>query len=94
MPEQAFWTPSEAEVEEASLTKFRQFVNDRHNLALRDYWELWRWSTGSPEEMNDFWTAVWDFTGVVGEKGRAPVSCQRIWFSWLLQWESVAHLVL
>ncbi|KAK9896753.1 acetoacetyl-CoA synthase [Cystobasidium minutum MCA 4210] len=73
MPEQAFWTPSEAEVEEASLTKFRQFVNDRHNLALRDYWELWRWSTGSPEEMNDFWTAVWDFTGVVGEKGRAPL---------------------
>lgn len=74
MSEKPFWTPSEAEVQAAQLTKFRHFVNERHNLSLANYQELWKWSTGSPEEMNDFWTSVWDFTGVVGDKGPAPVS--------------------
>lgn len=74
MSEKPFWTPSETEVQAAQLTKFRHFVNERHNLSLANYQELWKWSTGSPEEMNDFWTCVWDFTGVVGDKGPAPVS--------------------
>lgn len=74
MAAQPFWTPSESQVDAAEMTKFRHFVNTRYNLSLVDYWDLWRWSTGSPAEMNDFWTAVWDFTGIVGDQGPAPVS--------------------
>lgn len=73
-PEVPFWTPSEAEVKNAAMTKFRLFVNERYNLSLAGYWDLWKWSTGSPKEMNEFWTAVWDYTNVVGDKGSSPVS--------------------
>lgn len=68
-----FWMPSEPEVEAAEMTKFRLYVNKRYGLSLSDYWELWKWSTGTPEEMNDFWTSVWDFTGIIGDQGPAPV---------------------
>lgn len=74
MSAQPFWTPSEAEVNAAEMTKFRLYVNERYGLKLDSYWDLWRWSTGTPMEMNDFWTAVWDFTGILGEQGPAPVS--------------------
>lgn len=73
-PEVPFWTPSEAEMKNAAMTKFRLFVNERYNLSLAGYWDLWKWSTGSPKEMNEFWTAVWDYTNVVGDKGSSPVS--------------------
>ena len=69
-----FWTPSEAKIRDASMTKFRKYVNVRHGLDLKDYWDLHRWSTGTPEEMNDFWTAFWDWAGIIGDKGIAPVS--------------------
>ena len=75
MAGQPFWTPSESQVDAAEMTKFRHFVNKRYNLSLADYWDLWRWSTGNPTEMNDFWTAVWDFTGILGDQGPSPVSC-------------------
>ncbi len=69
-----FWTPSEEEIRQASVTKLREFANARHGLQMRDYWDLHRWSTGSPEEMNDFWTALWDWSGIIGDKGTVPVS--------------------
>lgn len=71
-----FWAPTQEQIEEANVTKFRHFVNKRHSLDLKDYWDLHKWSTGTPEEINDFWTAVWDWSGIIGEKGEAPVSHQ------------------
>ena len=32
---------------------------------MRNYWELHQWSI---DNLNDFWVAVWVFTGVVGER--------------------------
>lgn len=69
-----FWTPSPELIASHHITKFREYVNKRFNLDLQDYWALHAWSVGNAEEMNDFWTAVWDFTGVVGDNGEAPVS--------------------
>ena len=37
--------------------------------ALADYEELHRYSTKHPAE---FWSALWDFAGVVGDKGAPP----------------------
>lgn len=73
MTSEPYWQPSQQEIDESALNKFRMYVNDRFKLRLQDYWSLWRWSTGTAQEMNDFWTALWDFTGVVGDKGPAPV---------------------
>ena len=69
-----FWTPSEEEIRDANMTQFREYANGCYNRKMRDYWDLHRWSIGTPEEMNDFWTAFWDWAGIIGDKGNAPVS--------------------
>jgi len=38
--------------------------------SLPDYEALWRWSVDAPEA---FWCAIWDFAGVVGERGEPAV---------------------
>jgi acetoacetyl-CoA synthetase len=72
-----YWTPSSKDLESSQISKFRQFANDRYGLDLKDYWDLWKWSVGTPEDINRFWVAIWDFTGIVGEKGVSPVSFVR-----------------
>ena len=69
-----FWSPTDEQVRNAGLTKFREYVNARYVTNMRDYWDLHRWSIGSPREMNEYWTALWDWSGVIGEKGAPPVS--------------------
>ena len=51
------WTPSPERIASANLTRFG---------AGRDYRELYEWSVGEPLE---FWDAMWDFAGIVGQKG-------------------------
>ncbi len=70
---QPFWTPSEEDIRQAGLTNFRKFANSQYGLKLNDYRDLHRWSTGTPGEMDEFWTALWDWAGIIGDKGPAPV---------------------
>ncbi|GAA5822908.1 hypothetical protein JCM11251_004419 [Rhodosporidiobolus azoricus] len=60
-----FWQPSAQDIEAAPDTKLRRFINERHGTKLRDYTELHEWSV---EHINDFWTAVYDSMGVIGER--------------------------
>jgi len=55
------WTPDTSVAADSAVERFRAFVNDRHHLALADYAELHRWSV---EQLEQFWSAVWDFFGV------------------------------
>ncbi len=63
------WSPDEDRVDRARITGFRRFINERHGAGLAGQDELHRWSVANPE---DFWSAVWDHCGVVGDKGQAP----------------------
>ncbi|KAG0259654.1 hypothetical protein BG011_002505 [Mortierella polycephala] len=54
------WEPSNLEAKE--MEKFRVFVNNKHSLSLANYNDLWQWSV---DEIEDFWTAVWEYTNVV-----------------------------
>ena len=47
----------------------RNFVNQRQSLSLSSYQDLHDWSVQSPSQ---FWSGVWDFTELKGEKGNAP----------------------
>ena len=58
------WTPSPERIADAAMTRFIGEVNARHGLKLRSYDDLWRWSTANLEA---FWTALWDFGGVIAE---------------------------
>ena len=60
------WTPSETSIDAANITRFIAQVNERQGLALSDYDGLYRWSIDRKE---DFWSEVWDFCGIIGDKG-------------------------
>ncbi len=63
---QPLWTPSAERVAEANLTRFMQVAGERAGRAFEDYDSLWRWSV---DERAAFWDTLWDFCGVVGDKG-------------------------
>jgi len=56
------WIPSEDRIREANLTKFFALVNQKYGLKIKSYPELHRWSV---DKVSDFWSAVWDYTGIV-----------------------------
>ena len=60
------WRPSRSASPRANLTPLRRQVGPAGRLG---YGPLYRWSIAEPEA---FWRALWDFGGVVGERGRGP----------------------
>jgi acetoacetyl-CoA synthetase len=58
------WTPSAERVAQSNLARFMALVNERHGLAIREYPELYAWSI---DRLEEFWTAVWDFAGVIAQ---------------------------
>ncbi len=64
------WQPSSERIEHASITAFTRRIRAEFGVALPDYHALWRWSI---EHREAFWRAVWDFTGIIGERGERTV---------------------
>ncbi len=64
------WTPSPERRAEANLTAFAKLVADRHGVRYDNYPDLYAWSVREPEE---FWSALWDFCGVISETKGARV---------------------
>ncbi len=64
--EKPLWIPGPERIEAAQITAFRRAANERHSLSLKNYAELHAWSVNDPAA---FWDLVWDFCGVIGEKG-------------------------
>ncbi|MFZ2266032.1 MAG: acetoacetate--CoA ligase [Azonexus sp.] len=60
---QPLWQPDPATVSASRMAEFMQ------RMGHASYGELWQWSVDRPA---DFWSALWDFCGVQGDKG-SPV---------------------
>ncbi len=58
------WQPSPERIAEANLTSFATQVERDWGVKLDGYDALYDWSI---EEMEKFWTSVWDFCGVIAE---------------------------
>ena len=52
------WTPSEERVASATITRYREWLNETRGLRLEGYHDLWRWSV---DELEHFWASIWDF---------------------------------
>lgn len=65
------WTPDAKRIATAQMTAFRQAANERHSVALKNYADLHAWSV---EQRGEFWSLVWDYCGVIGDKGRHLVT--------------------
>ena len=59
------WRPSEEQIKNANITRFIDFVNNRHSTNIRGFSQLYDWSIANRE---DFWAAVWDFGSVKASK--------------------------
>ncbi|MDQ0419744.1 acetoacetyl-CoA synthetase [Peteryoungia aggregata LMG 23059] len=67
----ALWTPSDAFKAAQPLTLFMQWCGRRHGTAFDDYEQFYRWSI---EDREGFWSAVWDYCGVRGDKGEIALA--------------------
>ncbi|WP_416242614.1 acetoacetate--CoA ligase [Azospira sp. APE16] len=60
------WRPGPERVAAANLTRFMGAASQAAAAPLNDYDALWQWSVDQPAA---FWSLLWDFCGVVGDKG-------------------------
>ena len=57
------WTPSQERIDNSRLSAFVKFLEE---VDFENYHDLWQWSNTNTEK---FWSALWDFVGVIGKKG-------------------------
>lgn len=60
------WTPSPERVASSAMARFAKLAGAKAGRELRDYRSLHAWSIAEREM---FWDLLWDFCGVIGEKG-------------------------
>lgn len=60
------WTPAPERAAGTNLSRFIEQVAREHAPAVADWDSLYRFSIDQPAA---FWTALWDFAGVVGDRG-------------------------
>ena len=67
MPSTApLWTPSAETIADAPMTEFMAEASKRAGRTIADYDALHAWSV---DEREEFWSLIWDYCGIVGERG-------------------------
>ena len=64
------WRPSDAQVNNTNITAFKNRIEHNYKTTLSNYHDLWRWSI---DNTGAFWSEIWDFCGVIGERGDTPL---------------------
>lgn len=64
--EAPLWTPTQDRIDAAPLTAFMKAAAAKTGASFASYAELHRWSV---EDREAFWSLLWDFCGIVGDKG-------------------------
>ena len=59
------WEPSEEFKENAKITAYMRWLSEEKGLSFGSYEELWEWSVN---DLEDFWTSVWEYCGVEASK--------------------------
>ncbi|MCZ6763852.1 MAG: acetoacetate--CoA ligase [Alphaproteobacteria bacterium] len=61
---EALWTPSKGRVDGALITEFIGLVREKSGVSCADYRDLYAFSI---DEMESFWTCLWDFAHVIAQ---------------------------
>jgi len=76
------WEPGPEVIEHAQITRFQRWLAGDRGVATGSYAGLWDWSVTEPAA---FWDSIWDYFGVLGERGHGPALTGRLpdaeWFS-------------
>lgn len=70
MTQTPLWAPTQTHIESTRLYAFMEVASQVTGQSFSNYDDLWRWSV---DDIAAFWSLIWDFTGVVGEKGSTVV---------------------
>ncbi len=68
-PGEVIWEPSDSLVRECGLTAYVGWLAREKGLSFGGYEDLWTWSVGG---LDAFWSSVWEYEGVLGERGAGP----------------------
>ncbi|MDH2414167.1 acetoacetate--CoA ligase [Nocardioides sp. CER19] len=76
------WRPPADVVETTHVGQFLTWLSENRGVDLRDHDALWRWSV---DDLEGFWSAVWDFFDVTDHGERTAVLAERtmpgaVWF--------------
>lgn len=63
------WSPTLDKIEKSQLTALMKLISKKESVSFASYDDFHDWSINNLEK---FWSYVWDDTGVVGDKGKAP----------------------
>ena len=63
------WRPSPAQQRDSRLWDFMQWLDAHRQVQVSDYREIWSWSV---TELSDFWDAVREYFGVLGDGFAGP----------------------
>ena len=71
VPEGALlWEPPAELRARAKVTGYMEWLARERGLRFGSYDELWRWSV---TQLDPFWQSLWEYFGVLGERGAGPV---------------------
>ena len=65
------WQPTAQQRENSLLMEFSKFIN----IKPKSFGDLWKWSIENPET---FWTKFWDFSKIIGDKGKRVIDKNKI----------------
>ncbi|MEP7024471.1 MAG: AMP-binding protein, partial [Actinomycetota bacterium] len=63
------WEPTPGSSDGTQLAAYKRWLAAERALDLSGYQELWEWSVSDPAV---FWDSVWDYFGVLGDRGSGP----------------------
>ena len=70
MSDTCLWSPAASASARTAMTRFTHDAERRTGKNFASYDALWQWSI---DDRSAFWDLVWDFGGVIGDKGTGPV---------------------
>ena len=61
------WQPSSESEKSSNLSRFIESINQRYSTSIKtEYQDIWDWSVNNVEK---FWSLMWDFSEIKGSKG-------------------------
>jgi len=69
MKQKPMWVPAPAQIASSQMQGFMDAAASRTGRVFSGYGDLYQWSITDPAA---FWNEIWDFAGIVGDRGSAP----------------------
>ena len=78
MENKFLWKADEHRTKNSNLRKFADKISKKYRIDFKDsYLEIYKWSIKNPE---NFWSDCWDYTKIIGSKGKKVITKNKIFY--------------